>query len=106
MQAAFQQYVDNAVSKTVNFRMSFQKKEEVFKLAYQQGCKDHDLPRWQQEEQVLNIGTLEEKYDSTYNHCLIPRPRPAITTGLTEKVKIGCGNLYITANYDEQEFAK
>ena len=106
MQAAFQQYVDNAVSKTVNFRNEASKKEveEVFKLAYQQGCKGITIYRdGSREEQVLNIGTLErEKYDSTYNHCLIPRPRPAITTGLTEKVKIGCGNLYITANYDEQ----
>ena len=125
MQAAFQQFTDNAVSKTVNFPNSATQEEvaEVYRLAYELGCKGTTIYRdGSRDEQVLNIGVakakqetalpdhveklLESGCDSTA--CLLrsgsikPRPRPDVTMGYTEKVKIGCGNLYITVNYDEQ----
>ncbi|MEA5040495.1 MAG: TSCPD domain-containing protein, partial [Clostridiaceae bacterium] len=52
--------------------------------------------------QVLNIGSAGNVPENPtgYGH-ITPRPRPAITQGFTERVKIGCGNLYITVNYDE-----
>ena len=120
MQAAFQEHTDNAVSKTVNFPHDATREEvaEVYRLAYTLGCKGTTIYRdGSREEQVLNIkkvndgkpdapeaprheavapGHIEGDYGA-----LLPRPRPAVTTGFTEKVKIGCGNLYITVNYDE-----
>lgn len=109
MQAAFQNYVDNAVSKTVNFKHDATKDEvsSVYMLAYKLGCKGVTIYRdGSRDGQVLNIGNLKEdkkeEAAATDTRGIIPRSRPKTTMGITEKVKIGCGNLYITANYDEK----
>jgi ribonucleoside-diphosphate reductase alpha chain len=111
MQAAFQTYTDNAVSKTVNLHHDATKDDvkEVFIKAYKLNCKGVTLYRdGSRDMQVLNIGEVKgataDKDKSLHNDGsnVAPRPRPEITTGFTEKVKIGCGNLYITVNYDEQ----
>lgn len=112
MQAAFQRYTDNAVSKTVNLSHDATKDDvrDVFILAYKTFCKGVTIYRdGSRDMQVLNIGKVKGKEENApvveapkeeINH-VAPRPRPDITTGFTEKVKIGCGNLYITVNYDE-----
>jgi ribonucleoside-diphosphate reductase alpha chain len=106
MQAAFQKYTDNAVSKTVNLAHSATRDDvkDVFMLAYTTNCKGVTIYRdGSRESQVLNIeGTEKAGEKSNEMHALVPRPRPGITTGFTEKVRTGCGNLYITVNYDEQ----
>ncbi|WZL72774.1 ribonucleotide reductase N-terminal alpha domain-containing protein [Clostridiaceae bacterium 35-E11] len=107
MQSAFQNHVDNAVSKTVNFSHDATKAdvEEAYRLAYDLGCKGITIYRdGSREGQVLNIGVVknDEQAATTSTTYITPRPRPEITTGLTEKVRIGCGNLYITANYDDE----
>ncbi|WIV13082.1 vitamin B12-dependent ribonucleotide reductase [Proteiniborus sp. MB09-C3] len=107
MQAAFQNHVDNAVSKTVNFKHEATKEdvEEVYTLAYKLGCKGVTIYRdGSRQDQVLSTAKKEEsKKDKEQNNenAIKPRMRPAITQGMTEKVRIGCGNLYITVNYDE-----
>ena len=110
MQAAFQRHVDNAVSKTVNFSKDATPEDvkEVYQLAYKLGCKGVTIYRdGSRESQVLNIGKVNAPKEdenaadpapsctpcSTEPHKIEPRPRPQITNGLTERVKIGCGNL-------------
>ena len=120
MQSAFQKYTDNAVSKTVNFPKEATRNEvrDVYLLAYKEGCKGVTIYRdGSREEQVLNIGKVNresaqmQSVHQSPSNCpacdeidfghIEPRPRPDITRGFTEKMKIGCGSLYVTTNYDE-----
>lgn len=99
MQSAFQESTDNAVSKTVNFKNSATEADvrNVYDLAYKLGLKGVTIYRdGSRAGQVLSVGKPEEKSDGS----LTPRERPEITHGLTQKIKIGCGNLYVTVNYD------
>ncbi len=105
MQGAFQKYVDNAVSKTVNFPHHASPKdvEDVYLLAYKLGCKGVTVYRdGSREEQVLSTGKTEQK---TQRHeqteKILPKKRPEVIRGTTRFMKTGCGNLYVTINEDE-----
>ena len=111
MQAEFQNHTDNAVSKTVNFRNEATRDEirRVYMLAHELGCKGVTVYRdGSRDSQVLTVGSqvpakTEPAQPIIANAASIqPRPRPTITAGSTEKIKTGCGNLYITVNEDEQ----
>jgi ribonucleoside-diphosphate reductase alpha chain len=102
MQAAFQRYTDNAVSKTVNFpnQATIDDVRRVYELAYKLGCKGVTIYRdGSREEQVLNIAREKAQPESK---TIGPRPRPEVVTGTTTKVSTGCGNLYVTINSDEE----
>jgi ribonucleoside-diphosphate reductase alpha chain len=109
MQAAFQKGTDNAVSKTVNFGHSATREEvaEAYTLAFHLDCKGVTIYRdGSRSEQVLNIGKVKKDgqpaEEADGEGHIVPRPRPDTVIGITERVKIGCGNLYITVNYDEK----
>ncbi|MCX5701143.1 MAG: vitamin B12-dependent ribonucleotide reductase [Candidatus Omnitrophica bacterium] len=112
MQAAFQKYVHNATSKTINFphEATIEDVRKAYLLAYQLDCKGITVYRDKsREEQVLNIGSSEQKKDvkvqisaEDYKKAIAPRPRPEVIIGTTTKVATGCGNLYVTINVDEE----
>jgi len=103
MQAAFQKSTDNAVSKTVNFPKEATKEDiaQVYLMAYELGLKGITIYRdGSREGQVLTTGKKEkEKVEGAGR---TPRKRDKTTKGITEKVTTGCGNMYVTMNWDEE----
>jgi len=110
MQAAFQKYVHNATSKTINFghEATIEDVRKAYVLAYDLDCKGITIYRdGSREEQVLNIGKKAKLADTisldvAMKKEIAPRPRPEVIIGTTTKVSTGCGNLYITINVDEE----
>ena len=102
MQAAFQENVDNAVSKTVNLPTDATVSDvgNVFRLAFELGCKGitvyRDGSRTGQTFSAVNDGS------STANPTISPRARSRVTTGKTAKFRMGCGTLFVTVNHDKR----
>jgi len=101
MQAAFQKYTDNAVSKTINFPQNATKENisQAYLMAYAEGCKGITIYRDRsKDKQVLSVSG-KQKQETT--RALEPRKRARVTNGVTERVATGCGNIYVTVNSDE-----
>ncbi len=124
MQAAFQKYVDNSISKTINFPNSATEDDvrQGYFLAWKLKCKGCTVYRdGSRTMQVLNIGKEEKKSaDSSSSadrsadkgtenpgqcvHLPEPRPRPENVRGTTYKVGTGYGTLFVTINDDEDGY--
>ena len=122
MQAAFQKHTDNAVSKTINFphRATQQDIADAYTLAYELGCKGITIYRdGSKENQVLSTGDsgkasaagpleatqaepVEAAAPDHSDRGLTPRVRPRGMPGVTERIRTGHGNMYITVNFDEE----
>ncbi|NLN35373.1 MAG: vitamin B12-dependent ribonucleotide reductase [Candidatus Cloacimonetes bacterium] len=102
MQAAFQKYTDNAVSKTINFANDARIEDisSAYQLAYKLGCKGVTVYRdGSRDNQVLSVGSSLSEKDKS-GKKVAPRKRPEVTHGITQRLETGCGHMYVTINTD------
>ncbi len=94
MQAAFQKYTDNAVSKTVNLARDTTPADvsKIYNLAYRLGCKGVTIYRdGSRDGQVLSLN----RGDDNNGFFRAIKDRPETVEGFTTKIKTGLGSLYI-----------
>ena len=106
MQAAWQKYVTNSVSKTINLPNSatIEDVENAYRLAWETKCKAVTVYRdGSKSMQVLETGKEADanEVNKDKNGFMVPRERPAAVFGITERVRTGHGTMYVTVNFDE-----
>ena len=105
MQAAFQKYTDNAVSKTINMpnAATVEDVRQAYLLAYDSGCKGITIYRDRcKEVQVLYHGAQPEEQAQPAadgKRPAKPQKRPVNLVGSTVKIRTSFGNLYLTLNH-------
>ena len=108
MQAAFQKYVDNAISKTINFTNDATKEDiyNAFMLAYDSGCKGTTVYRdGSRSTQVLVTSSSEKKEEEKESNIDVYN-RPKKLYGSTKTINIGCGKILVTVNHDNNNDVK
>jgi len=100
MQDAFQKYTENAVSKTINMpaHATTDDVRRAYELAYRLSCKGVTVYRdGSRPMQVLSTKSAGQPSDQ------VPRikDRPETLHGITDKIKTGFGNLYVTINISQ-----
>jgi ribonucleoside-diphosphate reductase alpha chain len=122
MQGIIQRWVDSSISSTVNLAtgVSVETVADIYITAYRAGLKGITVYREGSREGILvteSAARPETGWHSTTELRLAdagavpkgeapslrlkPRRRPTITQGITERIRTGDGNLYITVNEDE-----
>ena len=101
MQAAFQKYTDNAVSKTVNLPNSATREDiwDIYWKAYEYGCKGVTVYRdGSKTSQVLCTGDSKREKAQREEAKSIVQDRPDVIYGFTQKIDTGLGVLFLTVN--------
>lgn len=126
MQGVIQRWIDSSISSTVNLPtdVSVETVADIYVTAYQAGLKGITVYREGSREGILLTdkdrgakgadagtdapaevagadGATNPSVNGSRPRRLKPRPRPAITRGVTERIRTGEGSLFITINEDE-----
>ncbi len=105
IQAAFQKYTDNAVSKTVNMKNEATSKdvEDVYMLAYKLNCKGVTVYRdGSKSVQVLNLKEKKNEEPKGVQEIRHERQNSGIGESSTYyEIPTGYGPLHVHINYDE-----
>ncbi len=110
MQAAFQKYTDNAVSKTINLPHEATTEDiaRAYQLAYDTGCMGITVFRdGCKGDQVLNVGVSSSTSaassapEAPTGGAAAIKPRPPVVHGYTRAVKAPEGTVNITINSDD-----
>ncbi len=105
MQAAFQKYTDNGVSKTINLPNSATEDDvrTAYMMAYETGCDGITIYRdGSKAVQVLNVSSTLNKGKAEETPAPVAE-RPMILRGRTYKVSTPVGEAFVTINRDEQD---
>jgi ribonucleoside-diphosphate reductase alpha chain len=104
VQAVFQKYTENAVSKTINLRhdSTVEDVKKAYLMAWETNCKGITVFRdGSKDAQVLNLG-LKEKEEEKEEETGEPlKTRPFKVLGSTYKMHTPVGSAFITINQDE-----
>lgn len=109
MQGVIQKYVDSSISSTVNLAedVSVETVADIYMTAYKAGLKGITVYREGSRDGILQTEEFAKKKEQGTKteppapKQRAPRDRPVRTFGVTERVKTGEGNLYVTINEDE-----
>lgn len=107
MQAAAQEYVDSAISKTINCPKDISSEDfkEVYEKAYELECKG--CTTYRPNDITGSVISVDEpKKEDTIvvakSFTIEPIPRNMVLEGMTYKLKWGGNNTYLTFNHTEE----
>ncbi|MBT7859634.1 MAG: adenosylcobalamin-dependent ribonucleoside-diphosphate reductase [Gemmatimonadetes bacterium] len=108
MQGVIQRYTDSSISSTINLPEDTTEETvaDIYISAYKEGLKGVTVYREGSREGILqtdddakkNEEAEAEKVAAAGRHM---RPRPSVTSGVTERINTGEGKIYVTINEDE-----
>ena len=120
MQGIIQKYTDSSISSTINLaeETSAETVGDIYITAYREGLKGVTVYREGSRQGILQTADSQkekqppQKEDTPAAEApsaskrsergYHPRRRPAVTTGVTERIRTGEGNIYVTINEDDQ----